>query len=138
MGAVMATFVMAALNIGVIHQDIVQQIPHRLVRIAAAAAVEPDACLRQGRLGAAANPAADQHIHPFVPQKSCQGPMSPAIGGLHLRRTNSLVLHLIELHLLRMAKMLKNFAVGRIIGHCNSHMKHSFGQNNLVPATYLA
>ena len=50
--------------------------------------------------------------------------MAAAVGGNYLLRYNSSTLHVIELELLRMTKMLKNLSV--FIGYRDSHIFGSF------------
>ena len=56
--AFLVALVMAALDVRLEHQLLGQQVFHSLVRAAGHAAIQLDACLVQGRAGAAANAAA--------------------------------------------------------------------------------
>lgn len=69
-------------------------------------------------------PAADQGIHLTVLQKASQGPVSAAIGIHHLGGGYGAVLHIIELELCRVAKVLEHLAV--FIGDCDFHEDASF------------
>ena len=60
----------------------------------------------------------------MVLQKASQGPVSAAIGIHHLGGGYGAVLHIIELELCRVAKVLEHLAV--FIGDCDFHEDASF------------
>ena len=68
--------VMTALDAGIKLQLPRQQRLHRRIRVAGHPATQLNAGLRQRRLCAASDPAADQQIHAVNLQKSCQRSMS--------------------------------------------------------------
>ena len=121
---VLLTVVMVAGGCIGADQRACQQFCHPGVRVALAAGVQPDTCLRQRHLGPTADAAADQGIHLTVLQKASQGPVSAAIGIHHLGGGYGAVLHIIELELCRVAKVLEHLAV--FIGDCDFHEDASF------------
>ena len=94
------------------------------ISVAGNTTIKPDTHIAQCHLGTAANTAADQGIHLTVLQKASQGPVSAAIGIHHLGGGYGAVLHIIELELCRVAKVLEHLAV--FIGDCDFHEDASF------------
>lgn len=122
--AAVLVIVMVAMDGGVEAQRPGQQGAYRLVRTAADAAVEFDARLGQGRLGAAADAATDQNIRPQRAEDAGQGAVAAAIGVHHLGGEDLPVLHIVDLKLLRVAKVLKDLSV--FVSDRNSHHVFSF------------
>ena len=120
--AVMFTVrVMITFRIGIADQRAGQQRLHRLIGISRYAVVQLDSGLLQRILGTAANAAADQPAHALLLEKRRQRTM-PAAGGRHnLLGNHSAFLHVIQLKLLRVTKMLENLSV--LVGDRNSHIK---------------
>ena len=96
-----------------------QQGLHLGVRAAGGAGKEPDAGLRQGIPGAAADAAADQRVYPVGLQKAGQGPVAAAAGAHHLAGGHFAAVDLIELELFRVAKVLEHLAV--VVGYRDFH-----------------
>lgn len=84
---------------------------HRLIRIPRYPCVEADPRIPKGILGARADAAADKGIHSTFLQESRQRPMAVPIGVHDLRGRDLPVGDLIDLELLRMAEVLKDFSV---------------------------
>ena len=120
---------MAAKDIRLKNQLARQKVLHRLVCIAADAAVKLDSRLGQRGFGSAADPAADQGIHPLVPQKSRQRAMTASCCFHHLGSCHFSIFHLVDLELLCVAKVLKHTPV--FISYCNFHSKFSFAKQKL-------
>ena len=116
--------VMVAVNLRIVAETSRQQRLHRIVGAAGHAAIEPDARIRQRRLRAAANAAADQCVGPMPKQEACQRAMSAVAGIHHLCGSDLAVLHLIQLKLCRMSKMLINLPI--LIGYRDFHIIISF------------
>jgi len=81
--------------------------------------VEQNARLIQSRPGTAADAAADQGIDLHLGQEARQGPMAAAVGGHHYSVDDLTVLHIVNLELLRMAKVLEYLTV--LVSHRNTH-----------------
>ena len=111
--------VVVAMNVGVIAEGAAQQGLHRLVGRAGHPAEQADARLGQGRLGAAADAAADQDVCLHLAQQPGQSAVALAVGAHHLAGDHLAVFHLIELELRGMAEMLEHLAV--LIGNCDFH-----------------
>jgi len=120
---VMLTMVVA-LDVGIVHQISGNQGLHCAICVAGNAAKQPDSRCCQSHLGAAANAAANQNIGIQCCQNASQSTMTAAIGIHHLRGDDLAILHIIDLELLCVAKMLENFSV--FIGYCDSHCIFSF------------
>ena len=88
-----------------------QQLCHPGIRVALAAGVQPDACLRQRHLGPAADAAADQSVHLVALQEARQGSVAAAVGVHHLRGGDGAVLRVVELELCRVAEVLDRKSV---------------------------
>ena len=116
--------VVAAPDIGVVAERPRQQCVYRRVRLAADAAVEPDARLCQRRLRATADTAADQGIHALLHQKARQYAVPTAVGIHDLCTDNLAFRDLIELKLRGVTKVLENLSIP--IGNCNFHTVFSF------------
>ena len=114
---------MVAANGGIIMKRAVQQRPHRVVRAAAHAAVQPDPRLRQGLLGAAADSAADQGVRAVCGQEPRQRAVAAAHGVHNFFAGDSAVGHVVELELPAMAEMLENRSV--LISSRNLHVASS-------------
>ena len=111
---------MIALRLRIVLEFSLRQSPGRRIRAALDTAKELDARLGQRVLGAHADAAADQRIHPGSLQKAAQSAMA-AFSGVHdLRMDNLPILHIVELELLRVAEMLKNFSI--FIRYCDFQM----------------
>ena len=106
--------------IGIIVQAAAQQSLHLSVRISGSAGKQLDASLGQGIAGAAADTAANQGLHPVGSQESRQGPVAAAVGVHYLSGHYLAVLHLIDLELLRVPKMLKYLSI--VISYCDLHL----------------
>ena len=116
--------VVAAPHIRVEAERAREQGGDRFVRAAGYAAVQADARLPERHLRAAADAAADQRIHAVGLQKARQRAMAAAVGIDDLRAPDRAVLHIVELELRGVAKVLEDAAV--FIGDCNSHGVFSF------------
>ena len=112
--------VMITAHLRIIAQRAGQQLLHSLIRAAGNASKQADTGLGQSLLCPAANPAADEGIYLHHGQKPSQGAVPAAHGIGNFRLYNGAVLHLINLKLLGMAKMLENLTV--FIGDCNFHL----------------
>ena len=102
--------VMITVDIGIVCKRACQQGVHRRVRLAADAAVEPDARLCQRRLRATADTAADQGIHALLHQKARQYAVPTAVGIHDLCTDNLAFRDLIELKLRGVTKVLENLS----------------------------
>lgn len=94
------------------------------IRAAGYTAVKPDTGIRQRRLRAAANSTADQRVNLQRTQNARQSAVAAAVGVHDFGRDDFTVFHIVELELLRVAKMLKNRSV--IVSNCNSRCMFSF------------
>ena len=122
--SMMAVAVMAALDIRIKSKISGQERFYRFIRISGHTAVKLDAGVRKGVLGSHSNTAADQCVHAHLFQKACQSAVSAAIGIHNLLFYNTTVLHIIELKLFCVSKMLKYIPVFKC--YCNSHLMISF------------
>lgn len=111
--------VMIAADIRIITQAAGKKSCNCVIRISVAAAVKPDACLRQCVLSAAADAAADQSIDSVLNQKAGKSAMTAAIGIDHFCIGDRSVFHFINLKLFGVSEMLKNFSV--FISNCDFH-----------------
>ncbi len=66
-----------------------------------------DVCLGQRHLSSHTDAAADQHINLRLFQKACQHSVAATVGNNDLRIDYGSVLHIVQLELLRRAKMLE-------------------------------
>lgn len=122
--SMMAVAVMAALDIRIKSKISGQERFYRFIRISGHTAVKLDAGVRKGVLGSHSNTAADQCVHAHLFQKACQSAVSAAIGIRNLLFYNTAVLHIIELKLFCVSKVLKYIPVFKC--YCNSHLMISF------------
>ena len=120
---VMMFSVMVAVDNGVKGQVSGQIGSPPLARVAGTPALELDPGSRQGCLGAAADAAAQEHLHLGVGQKSGQRAVSLAIGVHHLGGHHLAVPDVVELELPAMAEMLENLSV--FISYRNLHVATS-------------
>lgn len=116
--------VVAAAHIRVEVQLSLEQSLYRFVSLAGYAAEQPYARCRQGRLCAAADPAANQSICFECGEYTGQSAMAAPVRAGDFRRHYLAILHVINFKLFCTAKMLENLAV--FIGYCNSHDSISF------------
>jgi len=121
--AVMMVMVVA-FGIGIISKVPCNKALYRLVCISVDTAIELNACLGKCHLCTAANAAADQHIDIELGKKTGECAMSASVGVDDLCRKNSIPVYGINLELLRMAKVLKNFTI--TISYCDFHLMISF------------
>ena len=121
--AVMMVMVVA-FGIGIISKVTCSKALYRLVCISCDTAIELDTCLGKCHLCAAANAAADQHIDIELGKKAGECAMAASVGIDHLSGENFITLNDINLELLRVAKMLKNFTI--FISYCDFHLMISF------------
>jgi len=113
-----------AFGIGIISKVPCNKALYRLVCISVDTAIELNTGLGKCHLCAAANAAADQHIHIESGKKARKCAMSAAIGIDHLSGKNFIPVYGIKLKLLRVAEMLKNFTIA--ISYCDFHLMISF------------
>jgi len=130
----MVSAVVSAFDSRVKHQFIGQKMLDGCIHIAAYAAVQLNARLRQGLFGAAANPAANQRIHLGVLQKTSQGAVPIASSVKNGGRFDFPSFHVVYLETLGMAKMLEYLSI--FISYRDSHTVFSFrhalyGSNNV-------
>ena len=111
-------------GIGIISKVPCNKALYRFVCISVDTAIELNACLGKCHLCAAANAAADQHICIELGKKPCECAMSASVGIDDLCRKNSIPVYGINLELLRVAEMLKNFTIA--ISYCDFHLMISF------------
>lgn len=124
--------VMIAGHIAVHGQSALQQLLHHCVGAAGRACVYRDARLGQRLARAAADAAADQHLHTLGLQKARQRTVALAIGVHHLAAGDLLALGLIQLELLGVAKVLEYVAV--FVSNRDFHSSStSFTQRNGRP-----
>ena len=121
--AVMMVMVVA-FGIGIISKVSCNKALYRLVRISADAAIERNACLGKRHLCAAANAAADQHIDINPGKKAGKCAVSAATGIDHFSGENFITFNSINLELLRVTEVLKNFTI--TIRYCDFHPMISF------------
>ena len=111
-------------GIGIISKAPCNKALCRLVCISADSAIELNACLCKCHLCTAANAAADQHIYIEPGKKAGECAMSAAIGIDYLGGENFITVNGINLKLLRVAEMLKNFTIA--VSYCDFHLMISF------------
>ena len=116
--------VVVAPGVGIIREPAFGQRLDRRVRGAVHAAVELDPRLSQRILCPHADAAADQCIRMRCFQEAGQCAVPAAVGWYDLLRDNYTVLHIVELELLRVAKVLEDLSV--FVSYCNSHIACSF------------
>jgi len=113
-----------AFGIGIISKVPCNKALYRLVSISCDTAIELNAGLGKCHLRAAANAAADQHIDIELGKKPCECAMSAAIGIDYLSGKNFIPVYGINLKLLCVTEVLKNFTIA--IGYCDFHLMISF------------
>ena len=111
-------------GIGIISKVSCNKALYRLVCISVDTAIELNACLGKCHLRTAANAAADQHIDIELGKKARKCAVSAAIGVDHLSGENFIIGYGINLKLLRVAEMLKNFTIA--VSYCDFHLMISF------------
>ena len=121
--AVMMVMVVA-FGIGIISKVPCNKALYRLVCISVDTAIELNACLGKCHLCAAANAAADQHIDIELGKKTGKCAMSASVGVDDLCRKNFIAFNGINLELLRVTEVLKNFTI--TISYCDFHLMISF------------
>ena len=128
------TFLMVVIagHIAILGQSALQQLLHRRIGAAGRACIHRDARLRQRLTCAAADAAANQHLHALSLQKASQRAVALAVGVHHLAAGNLLALRLLQLELLGVAEMLEYIAV--FVSNCDLHFSPtSFTQRNGRP-----
>ena len=113
-----------AFGIGIISKVPCNKALYRLVSISVDTAIELNACLGKCHLCAAANAAADQHIDIELGKKTGKCAMSASVGVDDLCRKNFIAFNGINLKLLRVTEVLKNFTIA--ISYCDFHLMISF------------
>ncbi len=111
-------------GIGIISKVTCNKALYRLVCISVDTAIELNACLGKCHLCAAANAAADQHIDIELGKKTGKCAMSASVGVDDLCRKNFIAFNGINLELLRVTEVLKNFTIA--ISYCDFHLMISF------------
>ena len=111
--------VMAALHVGIILQRSCKQSRRRFVRAAGHAAVELNPRLCQRILRACADAAADEYIYAVGCEEARQCAVAAALGIRDLLPDDPVFLHVVELELRRVAKVLEYVSV--FICYRNSH-----------------
>ena len=116
--------VVIAFGVGIILQcPFGQHLRGRVCR-ACHAAVEFDSRLSQSILRTHADAAADQRVRLRRFQKPGKSAVTAAVGGDNLLSYYSAILHIVELELLGVAKMLEDLSV--FVSNCDSHVSLSF------------
>lgn len=116
--------VMAALHVGIILQRSCKQSRRRFVRAAGHAAVELNPRLCQRILCACADAAADEYMYAVGCEEARQCAVAAALGIRDLFPDNPVFLHIVELELRRVAKVLEYASI--FICYCNSHCYRPF------------
>lgn len=111
-------------GIGIISKVPCNKALYRFVCISVDTAIERNACLGKCHLCATSNAAADQHIDIELGKKARKCAVSASVGVDDLCRKNSIPVYGINLELLRVAEMLKNFTIA--ISYCDFHLMISF------------
>ena len=123
-GVIVFMVMVIAAGVGIIGQGAIDQRQSRRIRITLHAAVQLDTGLSQRHLSTAADAAANEHIYLQAAEQARQRAVTAAIGGNQHLVGNLTVLHLIELELLGVTKVLENLSV--LIGDGNDHGSFSF------------
>ena len=113
-----------AFGIGIISKIPCNKALYCLVSISVDTAIELNACLGKRHLCATANAAADQHIYIELGKKARKCAVSASIGVDHLSGENFIAFNGINLELLRVTEVLKNFTIA--ISYCDFHLMISF------------
>lgn len=116
--------VMAALHVGIILQRSCKQSRRRFVRAAGHAAVELNPRLCQRILCACADAAADEYMYAVGCEEARQCAVAAALGIRDLFPDDPVFLHVVELELRRVAKVLEYVSV--FICYRNSHCYRPF------------
>ena len=111
-------------GIGIISKVPCNKALYRLVCISVDTAIELNACLGKCHLCTATNAAANQHIHSTIRQKTGKYAVSASVGVDDLCRKNFIPFYGINLKLLRVTEVLKNFTI--TISYCDFHLMISF------------
>ena len=90
-----------------------------MIRISLNAAEQLDSCLCQSRLRAAADPAANQHLHLQSGKHACKRTVSAAVGINDFRGEDFAVLYVVNLKLPGMTEVLKDLSI--FISYRNFH-----------------
>lgn len=112
---------MVALDVFLVLEFVRQEIFYRLIRLAAAATVKGDSGLFQPFLGSSADATADHPIDTQLLEHTGQSPVPLSLGAVHFCLLYLPVCQIIDFEILRPAKMLEDFSVFRIVGHCKFH-----------------
>ena len=115
----MVVTMVITIGTGAVLQAIHQQSLYCSVSRTGYASVQSDPHLSQSHLSARSNAAADQSIDTIGSQEASQSSVTTAIGRNYLRSNYLAILDLIDLKLLGMTKVLKNFTV--FVSNCNLH-----------------
>ena len=113
-----------AFGIGIISKVPCNKALYRFVCISVDTAIKLNTGLGKCHLCTAANAAADQHIYIELGKKAGECAMSASVGVDDLCRKNSIPVYGINLELLRVAEMLKNFTI--TVRYCDFHLMISF------------
>ena len=111
-------------GIGIISKVTCDKALYCLVCISVDTAIELNTGLGKCHLCAAANAAADQHIDIELGKKTGECAMSASVGIDDLCKTNFIPFNGINLELLRVTEVLKNFTIA--ISYCDFHLMVSF------------
>ena len=111
-------------GIGIISKVSCNKALYRLVCISVDTAIELNAGLGKCHLCTAANAAADQHIYIELGKKARKCAVSASIGVDHLSEKDFIPFNGINLELLRVTEVLKNFTI--TISYCDFHLMISF------------
>lgn len=111
-------------GIGIISKVPCNKALYRFVCISVDTAIELNACLCKCHLCTAANAPADQHIYIELGKKTGKCAVSASVGVDDLCRKNFIPFNGINLKLLRVAEVLKNFTI--TVSYCDFHLTISF------------
>ncbi|SFP37593.1 hypothetical protein SAMN05216343_106155 [Oscillibacter sp. PC13] len=113
-----------AFGIGITSKVPCNKALYRLVCISCDTAIERNACLGKCHLCATSNAAADQHIDIELGKKARKCAVSASIGVDYLSGENFITFNGINLELLRVTEVLKNFTIA--VSYCDFHLMISF------------
>ena len=111
-------------GIGIISKVTCNKALYCLVCISCDTTIEMNARLGKCHLCATSNAAADQHIYIELGKKAGECAMSASVGVDDLSGENFITFNGINLELLRVTEMLKNFTI--TISYCDFHLMISF------------
>ena len=111
-------------GIGIISKVPCNKALYRFVCISVDTAIKLNTGLGKCHLCTAANAAADQHIDIELGKKTGECAMSASVGVDDLCKTNFIPFNGINLELLRVTEVLKNFTIA--ISYCDFHLMISF------------